>query len=61
LNARPVVLGALVFGLIVGFLVALIIGSGTGAHQPNSLEWTLQILVLVGALCLVVGRMARRS
>ncbi|MHB8590137.1 MAG: hypothetical protein ACYDA0_15035 [Candidatus Dormibacteraceae bacterium] len=56
------VLGALaIAGLLVCLLVALIIGSGPGGHQANAIEWTIQVLVLAGALLMLASRMRRRS
>jgi hypothetical protein len=47
-------------GLLIGFPVALVVGTAPGGYA-TAVEWTIQILVLVGALFLLAGRMARRS
>jgi hypothetical protein len=46
--------------LLIGFLVALVIGTAPGG-LPVAVEWTIQVLVLVGAVFLLAGRRARRS
>jgi hypothetical protein len=56
---RPL-LGALAFiGLAAAFLVALVLGSAPGGYQATAVEWTIQVLILVGALLMVAGRAAR--
>jgi hypothetical protein len=47
--------------LLVGLLVALVIGSGSGGYQAIALVWTIQVLVLVGAVFMLASRMRRRS
>jgi hypothetical protein len=60
LRARPVLGVVAIFGLLVGFMVALVIG-GPGGRQATAIEWMIQVLVLVGAVFLLASRMRRRS
>jgi len=54
--------GALAFaGLLIGFVVALVIGTAPGGHQVIAVAWTIQVLVLIGALLLLANGMRRRS
>jgi hypothetical protein len=46
--------------LLVGFPVALVIAATPDGHAV-AVEWTIQVLVLVGALFLLAGRRRRRS
>lgn len=57
---RPILIAVALIGLLIGFLVALFIGTAPGGYA-SAVEWTIQVLVLVGALFLLAGRMARRS
>jgi hypothetical protein len=57
---RPILAAVAILGLLVGFLVALVIGAAPGGHSI-AIIWTVQVLVLVGAVLLLEGRMARRS
>jgi lipopolysaccharide export LptBFGC system permease protein LptF len=57
---RPVLVAVALFGLLIGFLVALVIGTAPGGH-PVAVAWTIQVLVLVGAVFLLAGRRRRRS
>jgi hypothetical protein len=57
---RPHLLGALAFiGLAAAFVVAMVLGSAPGGHQATAVEWTVEILILVGAFLMVAGRAAR--
>ncbi|HXJ48060.1 MAG TPA: hypothetical protein VNF91_02715 [Candidatus Acidoferrum sp.] len=61
MRVRPVV-GALAFsGLLIGLVVAVVIGTAPGGHQVIAVAWTIQVLVLIGALLLLANRMRRRS
>lgn len=57
---RPVLIAVALVGLLIGFLVALVIGTAPGGHA-TAVEWTIQVLVLVGAVFLLAGRGGRRS
>jgi hypothetical protein len=57
---RPVLVAVALFGLLIGFIVALVIGAAPGGHA-TAVEWTIQVLVLVGAVFLLAGPRARRS
>jgi len=56
---RPL-LGALaVIGVAAAFLVAIFIGAAPGGHQATAVAWTIQILILFGAILMLAGRAAR--
>jgi hypothetical protein len=46
--------------LLIGFFVALVIGTAPDGH-PVAVAWIVQVLVLVGAMFLLAGRRRRRS
>jgi hypothetical protein len=63
---RPVLSAIALFGLLIGFLVALVallalISDTAPGGNATAIELMIQILVLVGAVLLLAGRMARRS
>ena len=59
MRLRPA-LGALaVIGVAAAFLVAIVIGSAPGGHQATAVAWTIQILILLGAILMLAGRAAR--
>jgi hypothetical protein len=46
--------------LLIGLLVALLMGTAPGGRAA-AFGWTIQVLVLVGAMFLLAGRITRRS
>ncbi|MGH7760267.1 MAG: hypothetical protein ACREOY_02460 [Candidatus Dormibacteraceae bacterium] len=59
MRGRPVLGILATLGLLVGLAVAIVIG--WDAHQATAIAWMIQVLVLVGAVFLLAGRMRRRS
>jgi hypothetical protein len=59
LKVRPLLGAVAIVGLVFGLPAAFVIGSAPGGHQVTAVEFTIQILVAVGALLLVAGRTAR--
>jgi type III secretory pathway component EscS len=56
---RPALGVLAILGLLVGLILAVVIGSDT--QQATTIAWTIQVLVLVGAVFLLASRMRRRS
>jgi len=48
-----------VIGVAAAFLVAIFIGAAPGGHQATAVAWTIQILILFGAILMLAGRAAR--
>jgi len=46
-------------GVAAAFLVAIVLASAPGGHRATAVAWTIQVLILVGALLMVAGRAAR--
>ena len=57
---RHPLLGALTLVVLAAaFLVAVLLGLAPGGHQATAAEWTIQVLILVGAMLMLAGRAAR--
>ncbi len=61
MHRRPLLVAIAFAGLVVGVLVASVIGSAPGGHQPGAVEWIIQVVVLLGAALLVAGRVRRKG
>ncbi|HEY1456529.1 MAG TPA: hypothetical protein VGG31_08515 [Candidatus Dormibacteraeota bacterium] len=53
---RPLLAAIAFAGLVVGVLVASVIGSAPGGHRPGALEWVIQVAIILAAIVLVAGR-----
>ena len=60
MRALPVLGAFAVLGLLIGLLVAVLMGTAPGG-RALAVGWTIQVLVLVGAAFLLAGRMTRRG
>ncbi len=60
MGRRPIVGAAVFAGLVAGVLVATIIYSGPG-HRPSVLEWTVQLVILAGAVLIIADRVRRKG
>jgi hypothetical protein len=59
LRPRRALGGLAFFGLLIGLIVALVIG--LDAHEATAIAWMIQVLVLAGAVLLLASRMRRPS
>lgn len=55
----PLAVAVVIGGLAIAILVALVFVATPGGHHAGAVELAIQVLVLVGALLLVAGRVAR--
>ena len=60
MRGRPLLVAVVFAAFVVGVLVASIIGSAPGGHRPGTLEWTIQLVILAGAVLLIAGRVRRK-
>lgn len=60
MRPRPL-LGAVAFAaLVIGVLVAAIIGSAPPGHRPGVVEWGIQLVIIAAAIALLAGKVRRR-